>query len=86
MEVGSEGPAQAPGLKAGSLQGQQCSELQAAQHGAGAQSIRSCLSPGCRPSRGFCSPVQISPFGLSLLRYPPRRGACRGVLASRGRV
>ena len=40
-------------------------------HRAGAQSIRSCPSPGCRPSRGFCSPVQISPFGLSLLRYPP---------------
>ena len=86
MKVGSEGPTQAPGSKAGSLQGQQCSELQAAQLGAGAQGIHSCLSPGCRPSQGSCPPVQISPFGLSLLRYPPRRGACRGVLASRGEV
>ena len=55
MKVGSEGPAQAHTLKAGRLQGQQCSGLQATQHRAGAQSIRSSLSPGCGPSWGFCS-------------------------------
>lgn len=74
VKVGSEGPAQAHTLKAGRLQGQQCSGLQATQHRAGAQSIRSSLSPGCGPSWGFCSPVQISPFGFSLLRYPPGGG------------
>ena len=74
MKVGSEGPAQAHTLKAGRLQGQQCSGLQATQHRAGAQSIRSSLSPGCGPSWGFCSPVQISPCGFSLLRYPPGGG------------